>query len=224
MYWYSIKSMIGRELLIAARYPAEILNPLVFFLMVVTLFPLGISPEPEFLSQIAGPVIWIAALLALMLSLDSLFKNDFDDGSLEQLLISPSPIAMMVLVKVITHWFTTVFPIILLAPVLALMLHLPAEGYGALFLTLLLGTPTISLIGGIGAALTVGLHRGGVLLSLIVLPLFIPILVFSASAIEAANMGMLYNPQLAILAAMLLLALLAAPFATAFALKISINN
>lgn len=216
--------MIGRELLIAARYPAEILNPLMFFLMVVTLFPLGISPEPEFLAQIAGPVIWIAALLAMMLSLDSLFKNDFDDGSLEQLLISPSPIAMLVLIKVITHWFTTVFPIILLAPLLAMMLQLPEEGYPALMLTLLLGTPVISMIGGIGAALTVGLHRGGVLLSLIVLPLFIPILVFSASAVEAANMAMQYNGQLAMLAAMLLIALISTPFATAFALKISINN
>ena len=224
MYWYSIKSMISRELLIAVRYPAEVLNPLVFFLMVVTLFPLGISPEPQFLAQIAGPVIWIAALLAMMLSLDSLFKNDFDDGSLEQLLISPSPIVMLVLVKVITHWFTTVFPIILLAPLLAMMMQLPDEGYRALILTLLLGTPVISMIGGIGAALTVGLHRGGVLLSLIVLPLFIPILVFSASAIEAANMIMQYDGQLAMLAAMLVLALVTTPFATAFALKISINN
>ncbi|MBV1915927.1 MAG: heme exporter protein CcmB [Pseudomonadales bacterium] len=216
--------MISRELLIAVRYPAEVLNPLVFFLMVVTLFPLGISPEPQFLAQIAGPVIWIAALLAMMLSLDSLFKNDFDDGSLEQLLISPSPIVMLVLVKVITHWFTTVFPIILLAPLLAMMMQLPDEGYRALILTLLLGTPVISMIGGIGAALTVGLHRGGVLLSLIVLPLFIPILVFSASAIEAANMIMQYDGQLAMLAAMLVLALVTTPFATAFALKISINN
>ena len=160
----------------------------------------------------------------MMLSLDSLFKNDFDDGSLEQLLISPSPIAMLVLIKVITHWFTTVFPIILLAPLLAMMLQLPEEGYRALMLTLLLGTPVISMIGGIGAALTVGLHRGGVLLSLIVLPLFIPILVFSASAVEAANMAMQYNGQLAMLAAMLLIALISTPFATAFALKISINN
>ena len=224
MYWLSIKSMVGRELLIAARYPSEVLNPLVFFLMVVSLFPLGVSPEPEFLSRIAGPVIWIAALLAMMLSLDSLFKNDFDDGSLEQLLISPSPVSLLVLVKVVTHWFTTVFPIILLAPLLGLMLQLPAEGYRALMLTLLLGTPIISLIGGIGAALTVGLHRGGVLLSLIVLPLFIPILVFGAGAIEAANLGMRYNGQLALLAAMLLVALLVTPFATVVALKISANN
>ncbi len=216
--------MIARELLIAARYPAEVLNPLVFFLMVVTLFPLGISPEPEFLSQIAGPVIWIAALLAMMLSLDSLFKNDFDDGTLEQLLISPSPITTLVLVKVMTHWFTTVFPIILLAPLLAMMLQLPIEGYKALIFTLLLGTPIISLIGGIGAALTVGLHRGGILLSLIVLPLFIPILVFSTSAIDAANMQMHYNGQLAMLGAMLLMTLLLAPVATKFALKISISN
>ncbi|MBL4585011.1 MAG: heme exporter protein CcmB [Pseudomonadales bacterium] len=216
--------MIGRELLIAARYPAEVLNPLVFFLMVVTLFPLGISPEPEFLAKIAGPVIWIAALLAMMLSLDSLFKNDFDDGSLAQLLITPSPLAVLILVKVLTHWFTTVFPIILLAPLLGAMLQLPAEGYRALLLTLLLGTPIISLIGAIGAALTVGLHRGGVLLSLIVLPLFIPILVFGTGAIEAATLAMQYNGQLAMLSAMLLIALLVTPIATAAALKISINN
>lgn len=165
-------AVLKRDLLLAARRRSDMLNPLIFFLMVASLFPLGISPEPGFLAQIAPGVVWVGALLATLLSMDSLFRSDFDDGTLEQTLLSPQPLVLVVFAKVFSHWMMTGLPLTLLAPLLGVMLFLPAEGMGGLVLSLLLGTPTLSLIGAIGAALTVGLRKGGVLISLLVLPLY----------------------------------------------------
>ncbi|MCP5142941.1 MAG: heme exporter protein CcmB [Chromatiales bacterium] len=216
-------TLLRRDLLLAFRRPAEIANPLLFFVIVVTLFPLGIGPEPNTLQTIAPGVIWVAALLASMLSLDGMFRTDFDDGALEQILLSPHPLSVLVLAKVIAHWMISGLPLILLSPLLGLFMNLPAESIVALVLTLLLGTPVLSLIGSIGTALTVGLRKGGVLLSLLVLPLYIPVLIFAASAVEVAGVGFSIAAQLSFLGALLALALTLAPVATAASLRISVS-
>jgi heme exporter protein B len=216
-------ALLKRDLMLAYRHRNELLNPLFFFILVVTLFPLGTTPEKQLLVTMAPGVIWVAALLASMLSLDSLFRADYEDGTLEQILISPHPIAVLVLAKILAHWLVTGFPMILLAPLLGMFMHLPAEGVGTLMLTLLLGTPVLSLVGAIGMALTVGLRRGGMLLSLLVLPLYIPILIFSANAVDANLAGMAIKGQIYFLSAMLVLAMTLAPIATAAALRISLE-
>ena len=216
-------AMIRRDLMLSYRHRNELLNPLLFFIIVVTLFPLGTSPEKQLLQTMAPGVIWVAALLAAMLSLDSLFKADYEDGTLEQMMLSPHSNALLVLAKIISHWLVTGLPIILLAPLLGLLMYLPGEGIGTLMLTLLLGTPILSLVGAIGMALTLGLNRGGMLLSLLVLPLYIPVLIFSANAVDASMAGMVIRGQLYFLAALLVLALTLAPLATAAALKISME-
>lgn len=213
-----------RDLLLAYRRKSELVNPLIFFLIVVSLFPIGVSPEPGFLSELAPGLVWVAALLATLLSMDSLFRADFEDGSLEQLLLSPQPLFLVVLAKVAAHWLMSGLALTLVAPVLGMMLFLPAEGMPGLMLSLLLGTPTLSLIGAIGAALTVGLRRGGVLISLLVLPLYIPVLIFGSSAVQAAVTGLPLGGYLALLGALLALALALAPFATGAALKISVSG
>ncbi|ARJ42899.1 heme exporter protein CcmB [Pantoea alhagi] len=215
--------VISRELRIAFRSGAEIINPLWFFLIVITLFPLGIGPEPQLLARIAPGVAWVAALLSSLLALERLFRDDFNDGSLEQLLLLPSPLPVTVLGKVIAHWLITGLPLLLLSPLAALLLSLDFNGWRALALTLLLGTPVLSLLGAIGVALTVGLRRGGVLLSLLVLPLAVPVLIFASAAIDAASMGLPISGYLAILGAMLAASLCLAPFATAAALRISLH-
>ncbi|WP_409523381.1 heme exporter protein CcmB [Nitrincola sp. MINF-07-Sa-05] len=215
---------IRRELLLAFRRRSDLVNPLIFFLMVATLFPLGISPEPSVLTLLAPGVVWVAALLATLLSMDSLFRSDFDDGSLEQILLSPQPLFMVVLGKVMAHWIMTGLPLTLIAPVLGIMLFLPTEGMGGLMLSLLLGTPTLSLIGAIGAALTVGLRKGGVLISLLVLPLYIPVLIFGTAAVEAAVTGLPVAGHLALLGALLALGFSLAPLAIAAALRISVSG
>ncbi|WP_312242248.1 heme exporter protein CcmB, partial [Pantoea sp.] len=182
--------VIQRELKIVFRSGAEVINPLWFFLIVITLFPLGIGPEPQLLARIAPGVAWVAALLASLLALERLFRDDFLDGSLEQLLLLPAPLPLTVLGKVIAHWLVTGLPLIILSPLAALLLSLDFAGWRALALTLLLGTPTFSFLGAIGVGLTVGLRRGGVLLSLLVLPLAIPVLIFASAAIDAAGMGL----------------------------------
>jgi heme exporter protein B len=192
--------------------------------MVGILFPLGVSPESSFLAQLAPGVIWVAALLASLLSVDGIFRSDFDDGSLEQMLVSPRPLLLIVLAKVVNHWLISGFCLALTSPILALMLFLPSDGVSALILSLLLGTPTLSLIGAIGAALTVGLRKGGILISLLVLPLYIPVLIFGASSVQAASIGLPIDGYLALLAAMLALSLVLAPFAIVAALKISIRS
>lgn len=215
--------IIKRELRIAMRKQTEILNPLWFFLIVITLFPLVIGPEPKLLAKIAPGVAWVAALLSALLSFERLFRDDFIDGSLEQLMISPQHLALSALAKVLAHWLLTGFPLILLSPIAALLLSLDSHIWWALVLTLLLGTPILSCLGAIGVALTVGLRKGGVLLSLLVLPLFIPVLIFSSSVLEAAELSLPYNGQLAILGAMLCGAITLSPFAIAASLRISLE-
>ncbi|ENY70999.1 heme exporter protein CcmB [Aeromonas diversa] len=215
--------VIRRELLMAMRQRSEILNPLWFFLIVITLFPLGIGPEPALLARIAPGIIWVAALLSAMLSLERLFRDDFADGALEQMMLMPAPLGVLALGKVVAHWLLTGLPLLMLSPLIALLLSLDVATWQAVALTLLLGTPVLSLLGAVGVALTVGLRRGGVLLSLLILPLYIPVLIFATSAIDAAGMGLPYGGQLAILGAMLLGALTLTPLAMSAALRVSMN-
>ncbi len=215
--------IVKRDLTIAFRHKADMVNPLLFFIIVISLFPLGIGPDAKILARIAPGVIWVAALLAILLSLERLFKHDFDDGSLEQLMISPYPLFVIVIAKVFTHWLITSLPLLIVAPILAVMLHLPESSYLALFLTLLFGTPVLNFIGAIGAALTVGIKKGGVLLSLIVLPLNIPVLIFATSAIEAATMNLNYSGHIAIIGVFFVLSVMLAPIAVSLALKVSTN-
>jgi heme exporter protein B len=216
-------AIIRRDLLLALRRRSEIANPLLFFILVITLFPLGIGAQPNLLHAIAPGVIWVSALLAAMLSLDSLFRSDFDDGSLEQILLSSHPASLLVLGKIIAHWLVTGLPLLLISPLLAIFLGMPTHSLGILLLTLLLGTPVLSLIGAIGVALTVGLRRGGMILSLLVLPLYVPVLIFASNAVEMAGSGLPVNAQVNILISILLMALVLAPWPTAAALKMSIN-
>ncbi|MDP6968126.1 MAG: heme exporter protein CcmB [Gammaproteobacteria bacterium] len=215
-----VLSIIRRDLLLVMRYPAEMVNPLVFFVLVVALFPMGVSPEAKLLSQAAAGVVWVAALLATLLSLDILFKADFADGSLEQLLLAPQPVWALVLAKVVVHWLVSGLPLVLLSPVVATMLFLPTEAMPALLLSLLVGTPTLSLFGAVGAALVTGVKTGGMLISLLVLPLYIPVLLFGTGAVAAAAQGMPVAGYLAYLGAMLVFALMVTPWAAATALKI----
>lgn len=215
--------MISRELKIAFRRQSDMLNPLWFFILVVTLFPLGIGANPILLAKISAGIIWVAALLANVLSLERLFKDDFLDGSLEQMLLMPTSLHLLVLAKVIAHWLLTGLPLLLISPLLAVFLSLDWQSYQAVVLTLLLGTPTLSFLGAIGVALTVGLQKGGVLLSLLTLPLFTPVLIFATSAIDMASNGMAINGLLAILGAMLVSAVTLSPFAICAALRISIQ-
>lgn len=215
--------VLRRELKIAFRKSAEIINPLWFFLIVITLFPLGIGADPVLLARVAPGIIGVAALLASLLSLERLFRDDFLDGSLEQLVLLPSTLAMTVLGKVCAHWVVTGLPLLLLSPLIALLLSLDFVTWQAVALTILLGTPTLSFIGAIGAGLIVGLRKGGVLLSLLVLPLYIPVLIFSAGAIDAASMALPIGGYLAILGAMLAGSATLAPFATAAALRVSLH-
>jgi heme exporter protein B len=215
---------LRRDVLLAFRNRNEIVNPLAFFVIVIALFPLAVSPEASLLSSIAPGILWVAALLATLLSLDSLFKSDFEDGSLEQILVSPQALEALALGKVISHWLMSGFLLALLSPLLAVMLFLPTHAIWALVSSLLLGTPTLSLIGAIGAALTVGLRRGGVLISLLVLPLYIPVLIFGAGTVHAGVMGLPITGYLALLGAMMVFSLMFAPFAIAAALRLSIRN
>ncbi|CAA9890634.1 heme exporter subunit; membrane component of ABC superfamily [Candidatus Methylobacter favarea] len=216
-------AIIRRDLILALRRRSEIVNPLLFFILVITLFPLGIGAQPLLLKAIAPGIIWVSALLAALLSLDSLFRSDFDDGSLEQMLLSVHPASVLVLGKIIAHWLVTGLPLLIIAPLLAVFLGLPNHAVGILLLTLLLGTPVLSLIGAIGVALTVGLRRGGMILSLLVLPLYVPVLIFAGNAVEMAGAGLPVHAQISILIAILLIALVLAPWPTAAALKMSIN-
>ncbi|MDF2181379.1 heme exporter protein CcmB [Neptuniibacter sp. CAU 1671] len=217
-------AVLKRDLMLAYRRKSDLLNPLIFFLMVATLFPLGVSPEPQFLAEVAPGVVWVAALLATLLSMDGLFRSDYEDGTLEQMLLCPQPLFLTVMAKVLAHWMMTGLPLTLMAPLLGVMLFLPGEGMGGLMLSLLLGTPTLSLVGAIGAALTVGLRKGGVLISLLVLPLYIPVLIFGTGAVQAAVTGLPLVGFVALLGAMLVLGLVLAPFAISAALRISVSG
>jgi heme exporter protein B len=195
----------------------------IFFVLSVTLFPLGVGPDTDILARIASGVIWVSALLASMISLDRLFQADFEDGSLDLIALSPLPLEMTVLAKSLAHWLTTGLPLIIASPLLAILLSLDGSGYLALVAAMILGTPTLSLVGGIGAALTVGLRRGGVLLSLLVLPLYIPILIFGVGAVEGAINGLGARPQLLILAGLFFGAAVLAPVASAAALRLNLE-
>ncbi len=215
--------LLRRDLTLAVRNRAEFANPILFFVLVITLFPLAIGAVPELLARIAPGIIWVAALLAAMLSLDSIFRSDFDDGSLEQLLMSAHPMPVLVLAKVCAHWLVTGVPLLLISPVLAEMLGMPPAAQGTLFLTILIGTPILSLVGSIGVALTVGLPKGGIILSLLVLPLYVPVLIFASSAIEAAAGGLDVSAQLNMLMAFLFVSISLSPLATAAALRMSMS-
>ncbi|MDF7680390.1 heme exporter protein CcmB [Enterobacteriaceae bacterium ESL0689] len=212
-----------RDLHLAFRNNAEIFNPLWFFVIVITLFPLGIGPEPRVLTQIAPGIVWVAALLAALLGMDRLFRDDYLDGSLEQMMLMSTPLSIIVMAKIAAHWVVTGLPLLLLSPLVALLFGLSWQSWQTLALTLLLGTPTLSFIGAIGTGLTVGLGRSGVLLSLLVLPLTIPLLIFATAAVDATQMQLPIAGYLAILGAFLVGSATLSPFATAAALRISIQ-
>lgn len=219
----ALTASLRRELLLSLRHRSDLANPLIFFLMVVVFIPLGISAERGLLAQLAPGMIWVIALLATLLSLDGLFRSDFEDGSLEQMAISRQPLAMLVLTKVLAHWLLTGIPLTLMTPLFGIMLALPAGGYGAMMLTLLVGTGSLSLVGSIGAALTVSLRKGGLLLSLVIMPFYVPILIFGAGAVKNAIAGFPVGAELAILAAMLIAWMVLAPFAIAGGLRIGVR-
>lgn len=213
-----------RELTIILRRKSDIVNPVLFMMMVCSLFPLGVSPSKEVLLLLAPGILWVVALLACLLSTESMFRSDYDDGSLELLLLSPQPLYFLSLAKATAHWLLTGIPLALVSPLMGLLLYLPVEAFPSLCISLLLGTGSLTFIGAVGAALTVGLRRGGVLLSLIILPLYVPVLIFGASAVKQAAASAPVVGQLSILAAFLLLAIALAPLAIAGALRISVDN
>lgn len=218
-----MRAVIRRDLRVALRQRSDLLNPVLFLLVVITLFPLGVGPGPEILSRIASGVIWVSALLSALLGLERLFRDDFRDGTLEQMLLMPMAVEWAVLAKMAVHWLVTALPLLILAPFLALLLNLPFEAWATLWLTLLLGTPVLSSVGAIGVALTVSLNKGGALLSLLLLPLLIPLLIFATAAIEAAATGLSPVAPLAFMAAILVMTVALSPFAVHAALRVSVN-
>ncbi|MCX8085583.1 MAG: heme exporter protein CcmB [Rhodocyclaceae bacterium] len=219
----AVLAVIRRDLLLAMRRKSEVFTALFFFVIVTSLFPLGLGPEPALLKKIAPGVIWVAALLATMLGLSRLFAPDHADGTLEQLALSPAPLGLLITGKIAAHWITTGLPLVLMAPVLGLQYDLDAGALGVMVAALLLGTPLLSLIGAIGAALTLGVRGGGVLISLLVLPLYVPALIFGAGAVEAHLSGLGAAGHLSLLAALLALAVFFAPWATTAALRIALE-
>lgn len=216
-------ALVRRDLRLGLRRGADSLQPLLFFVIALALFPFGVGPAPEILARIGVGVIWVLALLAVMLSLDRLFQGDAEDGSLELLALGALPLELVALAKSLAHWLTSGLVLVVASPLLALLMQLPADALGVLALSLLLGTPTLTLVGGIGAALLIGARRGSVLLALLVLPLYVPVLIFGVSAVEGEVMGLSGRPQLLILGAMFLAALALAPFATAAALRLALE-
>lgn len=216
-------AVLQRDLALTWRRRGDALNPLLFAVIVVALFPFALGPEPAVLERIAAGTIFVAVLLAGLLSLDQLFRSDLEDGSLEQLVLSPHPLSMLLACKIAVHWLTTALPLILVAPLLALLLHLPDAVLPVLLASLAMATPLLSLIGAMCVALTVGMRRSGMLLTLLVLPLLVPVLIFGAGACNAAQSGLPFAAPLLWLGAWLVLALVVAPLATAAALKISLN-
>lgn len=216
-------TVIRRDLLLAARRRGDWLTAQFFFVMVVSLFPLGVGPEPELLKRIAPGVVWVAATLASLLSLSRLFADDYRDGSLERMLLSPEPAVLLALGKAIAHWLIYGIPLLLVAPVLGIQFALPGEAIGVLVLSLAIGTPILSLLGAVGAALTLGLRGGGVLLTLLILPLYVPALIFGAGAVDAMLAGTGVEAHLSLLGAFFMLSLLVAPWVSAAALRVSME-
>jgi len=217
-------SLLRRQLVLAFRRPVQLINPVLFFAVVILLFPLGLGPSPDTLAAFAGGILWIVALLANMLGVDALFRSDFDDGSLDQLLLARQPLYFAVFPYLIVHWLLNGFFLALLSPLFALMLGLPAAGVGVLVLSLLLGSGVMTVLGAVGAALTVGLRRGGALIVLLITPFYVPVLIFGAAAVQAAVDGLASGPYLALLGAMLSLAVALGPAAVGAALRISVDS
>jgi heme exporter protein B len=215
--------LLKRDLTLAIRHRAEMINPLLFFVLVTSLFPLGIGADPKLLQAVGPGVIWVAALLAALLSLEGIFRSDFEDGTLEQFLLSSHPVSVLVLAKVLAHWLITGLPLLVISPLLGVLLGLPGDAIMILLVTLTLGTPVLSLIGAVGVALTVGLRKGGMILSLLVLPLYVPLLIFAANAVDTAAAGLPVTAHLSLISALLVLALSLSPLATAAALRISLS-
>jgi heme exporter protein B len=216
-------ALLRRDFKLIWRRRGDALNPLMFAIIVVALFPLALGPETALLARIAAGTILVAVLLAMLLSLDTLFRSDLDDGSLEQLVLSPHPLSLLLACKIFVHWLTTALPLLAVSPLLAQLLHMPADVLSVLLAALALSTPLLSLIGAVCVALTVGMRRSGMLLALLVLPLIVPVLIFGAGACDAAQMGLAYIAPLLWLSAWLVVALVAAPLAAAAALKISLT-
>ncbi len=222
--WRVFYCVLSRDILLAMRRRTDVLTTLFFFVIVVSLFPLGVGTEKQILRILGPGVVWVAALLASMLALERLFAADYDDGTLEQMLMTPQPLALLVLAKVAAHWLLTGLPLVIIAPLIGLQYHLPDVSQAAMMLSLLLGTPVLSLIGAIGAALTLGLRGGGILLSLLILPLYIPVLVYGAGAVTVSAIDFAdTQPYFALLGSFLLLGLVFAPLAAAAALRISME-
>ena len=217
----ALRIAIYRDLLLAMRRPADVYTAVAFFIITVSLFPLGMNPEPGMLRTIAPGVIWVAALLASMLALPRMFASDHADGTLEQMLLSAAPLGALVVAKVIAHWIVSGLPLVIVSPVLAIQYDLPAESLGVLVLSLLLGTPVMSFIGAIGAALTLGLRAAGVLLSILVLPLYVPVLILGTGAVDMVAAGMDAHAHFLLIGALLIGAAVLAPWATAAALRVS---
>ncbi|CAA7622967.1 MULTISPECIES: heme exporter protein CcmB [Magnetospirillum] len=211
--------VVRRDLRLALRQGSDSIMVVTFFVLTVVLFPFGIGPESGILERVSAGILWVTALLASLLSLDRLFQADYEDGSLELLVLTPTSLGIVVAAKVVAHWLTTGLPLLLAAPILAVLLHMNADGFGVLMLTMLIGTPILSLVGAIGAALVLGARRGGVLLSLLILPLYVPVLIFGVGAIDAAVQARSAEPHLLILAGLLAAALPLAPWAAAAALR-----
>ena len=216
-----LMSIFKRDWQLAMRQKSEFIQPLVFFMLVITLFPIGVGPGLETLQKIGPGVIWVAAILSALLGMEKLFRDDFNDGFLEQIQLSGVSLALAMSIKVFCHWLLFILPLILVSPLLALFLNLTPAMYWALLATLLLGTPILSFVGAIAVALTVGLQRGGVLLSLILIPVFIPLLIFATSVVDSAVFGLNYWPQLAIIGSMLCGAIAITPFAMSYAIRVS---
>jgi heme exporter protein B len=216
-------AILRRDLRLSLRRAGEAAQPLVFFILALALFPLGVGPAPEILERIGTGVIWVLALLAVMLSLDRLYLADAEDGSLELLALADLPLELVVLAKCTAHWLTSGLLLVIASPLLATLMYLPAEAFGVLALALLLGTPVLTLVGSIGAALLIGARHGGALIGLLVLPLYIPALIFGVGAVEGELMGLSGRPQLLILGATTLVALALAPFASAAALRLALE-
>mgnify|MGYP001544635531 CR=1 FL=1 len=220
----AMKTVVHRDLMLAMRRKTEVLTTLFFFIIVISLFPLGIGSEKQMLVKIAPGVVWVAALLASMLALERLFASDYEDGTLEQMLMMPQSVFILVLGKVIAHWLLTGLPLVLVAPLVGLQYQLPDAAVSSMMLSLLVGTPVLSLIGAIGAALTLGVRGGGILLSLLILPLYIPVLIYGSGAIEASMLaGASAEPYLMLMAAFAIIAVVFAPWATGAALKIAVD-
>jgi len=219
----ALAGVVRRDLLLALRRRSDVATTLLFFVIVASLFPLGVGPEPAILRTLAPGVLWVAALLACMLSLTRLFAADYADGTLEQMLLAPQSLTLLVLGKVFAHWLVSGLPVVLLAPVLGLQYAMPNESLRVLGLSLLLGTPALSLVGAIGAALTLGVRGSGLLVALLVLPLYVPVLIFGAGAVAASQAGLSAEAYLSLLGACSLLALALAPWAAAVALRIAVE-